>query len=117
MALGMPTDNISSSDLESAVARFRAVGSVATPVEALLLPNWSDDDWKQLFRFTTTRRVPPGEALIRRGEPGRSLYFVGDSPLQTSTKRQLNWRSRQLAQFPALGQHTVVPPVTAVGRH
>jgi CRP/FNR family transcriptional regulator, cyclic AMP receptor protein len=76
MALGMPTDNISSSDLESAVARFRAVGSVATPVEALLLPNWSDDDWKQLFRFTTTRRVPPGEALIRRGEPGRSLYFV-----------------------------------------
>jgi len=75
MALGMPTDNISSADLESAVARFRAVGSVAS-AEALLLPNWGDDDWKQLFHFTRTRRVLAGEALIRRGEPGRTLYFV-----------------------------------------
>ena len=40
------------------------------------MPNWGDDDWKQLFRFTSTRRVPAGEALIRRGEPGRMLYFV-----------------------------------------
>jgi CRP/FNR family transcriptional regulator, cyclic AMP receptor protein len=76
MALGMPTNNISSADLESAVARFRAVGSVATSAEALLLPNWGDDDWKQLFRFTSSRRVSAGEALIRRGEPGRTLYFV-----------------------------------------
>ena len=73
--LNMPTDNISSADPESAVARFRA-GTAATSVEALLLPNWDDDDWKQLFRFTSTRRVPAGEALIRRGEPGRTLYFV-----------------------------------------
>ena len=76
MALGMPTDNISSADLESAVARFRAVGSVATSAEALVLPNWGDDDWKQLFRFTSTRRLSAGEALILRGEPGRTLYFV-----------------------------------------
>ena len=76
MALGMPTDNISSADLESAVARFRAVGSVATSADALVLPNWGDDDWKQLFRFTSSRRVSAGEALIRRGEPGRTLYFV-----------------------------------------
>jgi CRP/FNR family cyclic AMP-dependent transcriptional regulator len=82
MALGMPTDNISSMDLESAVARFRAVGSVATSAEALLLPNWDNDDWKQLFRFTSTRRVSTGEALIRRGEPGRTLYFVLNGQLE-----------------------------------
>ena len=78
----MPTDNISSMDLESVVARFRAVGSVATSAEALLLPNWDNDDWKQLFRFTSTRRVSTGEALIRRGEPGRTLYFVLNGQLE-----------------------------------
>jgi CRP/FNR family transcriptional regulator, cyclic AMP receptor protein len=72
----MPTDNISSTDLESAVAHFRAIGSVETSAEALLLRNWGDDDWKRLFRFTSPRKVPAGEALIRRGEPGRTLYFV-----------------------------------------
>jgi CRP/FNR family transcriptional regulator, cyclic AMP receptor protein len=82
MALGMPTDNISSMDLESAVARFLAVGSVATSAEALLLPNWDNDDWKQLFRFTSTRRASTGEALIRRGEPGRTLYFVLNGQLE-----------------------------------
>ena len=38
--------------------------------------NWGDDEWKQLFRFTRTRKVSAGEALIRRGEPDRTLYFV-----------------------------------------
>jgi hypothetical protein len=72
----MSTDNISSSDLEAAVARFRAVGSVAASAETLQLPNWGDDEWKQLFRFTRTRKVSAGEALIRRGESDRTLYFV-----------------------------------------
>ena len=44
--------------------------------DALLLPSWRDEDWKQLFRFTSTRRVTAGEALIRHGEPDRTLYFV-----------------------------------------
>ena len=74
--LSMSTDNISSSDLEAAVARFRAVGSVEASAETLQLPNWGDDEWKQLFRFTRIRKVSAGEALIRRGEPDRTLYFV-----------------------------------------
>ena len=76
MTLGMPADNIPLRDLESAIASFRASGSLATPGEALLLPCWRDEDWQQLFRFTSTRRVMAGEALIRRGEPDRTLYFV-----------------------------------------
>jgi hypothetical protein len=61
MTLGMPADNISLEDLEAAIAHFRASGSSATPSEVLLLPCWRDEDWKQLFRFTSIRRVMAGE--------------------------------------------------------
>ena len=74
MTLGMPADNRALQDLESVIASFRASGSCATPDEALLLPSWHDEDWKQLFRFTSTRSVKAGDALIRRGEPDRTLY-------------------------------------------
>jgi CRP/FNR family cyclic AMP-dependent transcriptional regulator len=76
MTLGMPADNSASQNLESALASFRAGGSLTASTDALLLPSWRDDDWKQLFRFTSTRRVSAGDALIRHGEPGRTLYFV-----------------------------------------
>jgi CRP-like cAMP-binding protein len=76
MTPGMPADNIASQDLESAIASFRARGSAATPGDTVLLPNWRDEDWKQLFRFTSIRRVMAGDALIRRGESDRTLYFV-----------------------------------------
>jgi CRP/FNR family transcriptional regulator, cyclic AMP receptor protein len=72
----MPAVTIPSMDLESAIASFRAGATVATAGEALLLPNWGDQDWKQLFRFTNIRRVRPGDALIRHGEPDRTIYFV-----------------------------------------
>ena len=75
MTPGMPADIISSKDLESAIASFRAGGSFAAS-EALLLPKWSDEDWKQLFRFTSIRIVRAGDALIRHGEPDRTLYLV-----------------------------------------
>lgn len=58
-------------DLESATASFRA-----TAGETPLLPNWDDENWKQLFRFTSIRKVMAGDALIRHGEPERTLYFV-----------------------------------------
>jgi hypothetical protein len=35
-------------DLESTVASFRAGATVATAGEALLLPNWRDQDWNEL---------------------------------------------------------------------
>ena len=72
----MPADTIPSNDLETAIASFRAGGSFAAASEALLLPNWRDEDWKQLFRFTSIRIVMAGDALLRHGEPDRTLYFV-----------------------------------------
>ena len=82
MILGMRADNISLEDLEAAIARFRAGSSSATPDDALLLPCWRDEDWKELFRFTSIRRLMAGDALIRRGEPDRTLYFVLQGDLE-----------------------------------
>ena len=72
----MPTDTIPAPDLEPAIASFRTAATVATAGEGLLLPNWADQDWKQLFRFTSIRSVMAGDALIRHGEPDQTLYFV-----------------------------------------
>lgn len=70
----MPVDTIAM-DLDAAVANFRA-GVSAMAGGALHLPNWREQDWEQLFRFTRLRTVRAGEALIRHGEPDRTLYFV-----------------------------------------
>jgi CRP/FNR family transcriptional regulator, cyclic AMP receptor protein len=78
----MPADAIVSKDLDSAIASFRAAGSVAAAGEGPLLPDWRDDDWRQLFRFASIRSVRAGDALIRSGEPDRTLYFVLDGALE-----------------------------------
>ena len=72
----MPADNTLSKDIESAIASFRAGGPSARLDEGQLLRSWRDEDLKQLFRFTSTRRVTAGDAIIRGGEPDRTLYFV-----------------------------------------
>jgi CRP-like cAMP-binding protein len=64
------------SDLRSAIAGFRAGGAAAARDETLWLPDWRDEDWNLLFNFVTIRTVRAGDALIRRGEPDQTLYFV-----------------------------------------
>ncbi len=71
--MGVPPDMM---DLEPAIASFRAGVATLASGEGLLPGDWHDEDWTQLFRFTSIRRVPAGDALIRRGEPDRTLYFV-----------------------------------------
>lgn len=58
------------------IASFRAGSSPAAATETPLLPNWRDENWQQLFRFSSMRKVTAGNALIQRGEPDRTLYFV-----------------------------------------
>lgn len=76
MTLDMPAETNPSIDLDAAMANFRAGVTASASDEALLLPNWHDQDWKQLFRFSRIRSLPPGDALIRHGEPDRTIYFV-----------------------------------------
>jgi CRP/FNR family transcriptional regulator, cyclic AMP receptor protein len=77
----MPVETISSSDIESAIASFRKRGAFAS-AETMSLPDWRDDDWRRLFGFTNIRNVKAGEALIRSGEPDRTLYFVLNGELE-----------------------------------
>jgi CRP/FNR family transcriptional regulator, cyclic AMP receptor protein len=56
---------------DSAIASFRDSAG-----NTLLLNNWRDADWQQLFRFTTFRSVTPGDPLIHHTEPDRTIYFV-----------------------------------------
>ena len=72
----MPADTFALGDIESAIAGFRAACSSATAGEGLLLADWRDGDWRDLFRFAGLRNVKAGDALIRHGEPGRTLYFI-----------------------------------------
>jgi hypothetical protein len=82
-------------DLESAIASFCASGSFATPGEALLLPSWCDEDWKQLFRFTSTRGVMAGDALIL---PSIATLASDSSPISRQAQRTAcklcEWRGR-----------------------
>jgi len=70
----MPASTTQPVDLDAAIAGFRAASSSSG--DALLPRGWSDADWRSLFRFTGLRRVAAGDALIRRGEPDRMLYFL-----------------------------------------
>jgi CRP/FNR family transcriptional regulator, cyclic AMP receptor protein len=76
MNLGMSPDDVQESGLGSAIASFRAGGAAAGRDEALWLPDWRDEDWSFLFGVMDIRKVLSGDALIRRGEPERTLYFV-----------------------------------------
>src|SRR4051794_717196 len=73
--LDMSAAGDQSTDLDSAVASFRAGGGEESS-EVLSLPTWQDQDWKQLFRLSTIRRLASGDTLIRHGEPDRTIYFV-----------------------------------------
>jgi len=62
-------------DIDQTIASFRA-GVAAASGEGLAPRGWSAEDWRELFRFTELRRVGAADALIRRGDPDRTLYFV-----------------------------------------
>ena len=65
---------MSMTDLDTAIAGFRAGFSASD--DQLSPGSWSDEDWRNLFRFTSVRRVKAGDTLIRRGDPDRTLYFI-----------------------------------------
>jgi CRP/FNR family transcriptional regulator, cyclic AMP receptor protein len=68
----MPAETM---DIDQAIATFRA-GVATASSEGLTPREWGAEDWRELFRFTGLRHVKAADALIRRGEPDRTLYFV-----------------------------------------
>jgi CRP/FNR family cyclic AMP-dependent transcriptional regulator len=77
----MPDIGAPSMTPDSAIASFRAGAG-----ETLLLHNWRDADWQQLFRFTTFRSVAPGNTLIRHGEPDQTIFFVLRGQLEVTLR-------------------------------
>jgi CRP/FNR family cyclic AMP-dependent transcriptional regulator len=50
--------------------------------EAGLLAARSEEDWDVLLAYTETRRLRPGDWLIREGERDRALYVLSDGRLE-----------------------------------
>jgi CRP/FNR family transcriptional regulator, cyclic AMP receptor protein len=50
--------------------------------EAGLLAGRSEEDWDVLLAYTETRRLQPGDWLIREGERDRALYLLSDGHLE-----------------------------------
>jgi hypothetical protein len=69
----MMTVPAETADIDRAIASFRA-GVAAAAGEGLTARDWSAEDWRELFRFTGLRRISAADALIRRGDPDRTLY-------------------------------------------
>lgn len=62
-------------EIDQAIESFRA-GVAAAADDGLAPRNWGAEDWRELFRFTSFRRVSAADTLIRRGDPDRTLYFI-----------------------------------------
>lgn len=50
--------------------------------EYLLLPGWSEQEWRKLLAVTTSRPFKASEVVIQRGVADRSLYFVAAGSLE-----------------------------------
>jgi CRP-like cAMP-binding protein len=70
--MSVPTET---TDTDQAIASFRA-GVATAAGEGLAPRGCSAEDWRELFRFTSFRRVGAADTLIRRGDPDRTLYFI-----------------------------------------
>jgi CRP/FNR family transcriptional regulator, cyclic AMP receptor protein len=57
------------------------VGDQPAP-EAGLLAARTEEDWDALLAYTDTRRMRPGDWLIREGELDRALYLLSDGRLE-----------------------------------
>jgi CRP/FNR family cyclic AMP-dependent transcriptional regulator len=63
------------------------VGDQPAP-EAGLLAARTEEDWDALLAYTDTRRMRPGDWLIREGELDRALYLLSDGRLEAILPRR-----------------------------
>jgi CRP-like cAMP-binding protein len=64
-------------DLTSPTDPFlRAPANDAPGSELLVVPDWDDAAWRELFSFAQPVRVRAGDLLIRSGDTERALFFL-----------------------------------------
>src|SRR4051794_24147025 len=62
---------------DSLISEFSELAAAGRAPGGVVLPHaWSMADWAEFFGCGEIRRVPAGEALIRKGDPERTLFFV-----------------------------------------
>jgi len=59
-----------------AAEQFRQHCAVDRGGDSLYLPNWTVDDWRGLFSYSSPRVVASGDVLIRHGDNERAMYFL-----------------------------------------
>lgn len=70
------------SELDPQITSFSELASADHGNAGLLPSHWGRAEWAQLFEYADLRSVPSGQALIRRGDTERTLYFVLEGSLE-----------------------------------
>lgn len=62
-------------------------GAARTDSDALLLPDWSEGDWRNLFLHAELRRFRASEMVMQRGAADRALFFIAAGSLEVGIYR------------------------------
>jgi CRP-like cAMP-binding protein len=61
---------------------LRTSRDTAPGSELLVIPEWDETAWRELFSYAQPVQVRVGELLIRSGATGRALFFVTSGSLE-----------------------------------
>ena len=64
----------------------------AAAAQQTFLPNASENDWADLLRMSTVRRLATGETLITPGATDRSLFIVLEGQVELLAPSGRKWR-------------------------
>lgn len=67
--------------------------------DILLLPEWSEEDWKKLLVHTVPQRFRASEVVIQRDATGRVLFFVVAGSLEVGYTQAEGMRIAPLARI------------------
>jgi CRP-like cAMP-binding protein len=60
---------------------LRAARDHSPRAELLVVPEWDETAWRELFSYAQPVPIARGELLIQRGDTGRALFFVTSGSL------------------------------------
>lgn len=71
------------------IAVFKGLSSVLRQAgsDALMLPSWTEENWRRLLQHTELQRFRAGDMVIQRGAADRALYLVAGGALEIGASR------------------------------
>ncbi|HET7715844.1 MAG TPA: cyclic nucleotide-binding domain-containing protein [Bauldia sp.] len=86
-------------DRAVALAVLRDAAAASPEGDRLSLPHWSEADWGELLDVADFRRIPAGEAIIRRGTADKALFIVLDGEVEVIAHASDGLSFGRLARF------------------